>query len=151
MADIRRFRFSMAFFIYCLISFYFIFIGARTVSELSLVSLLQDNTNLIPMKTIGSYMSALAYSKISLETVLTNTIGNVIFAIPLGMLLPSLFKRTHTTAAVVTTACAVSFVLEFAQLVLKLGSFDIDAIILRGAGAAIGFLLYKLAASKASK
>ena len=57
--------------------------------------------------------------------VLSNLLGNVLAFVPFGMILPMLFVETI-------------------QLISKVGSFDVDDLILNTLGAALGYLAYRL-------
>ena len=132
-----------AFLFYCLAIFFIAFIGAREIGEFSIDESLQHYANVIPFATIAEYVSRFAAGEIGIFNLLLNTLGHIVLMIPMGFLLPALFSRMRNLCAATVTGCAVTFVLEFFQMVLKLGSFDIDSIILRGIGTAIGYLIWR--------
>ena len=142
-SDKKQVYLTVAFCVYWLIVIYFLFFGMRTVGDLAADVNLRENSNFIPFATIIGYILSLGRHTVSLWTVLRNTFGNVLMAIPCGILLPAIFARMRWLSATTITTLAVSFVLESFQLFWKLGSFDIDCLILRAAGAAVGFLLWK--------
>ncbi len=71
-----------------------------------------------------------------------NVFGNVLVFIPFGYFLPSIFK--HCQGAFFTILYALEFSLnaEIIQLWTKLGSFDIDDILLNTIGGIIGYILF---------
>ena len=100
--------------------------------------------NLIPFETILLFIRLLNSSNPDFrEFAVINLFGNVIMFIPLGFLLPLLFRRLRRLWKVLlTTALAITAV-ELAQLLTLLGSCDTDDLILNVLGAAIGYGFYK--------
>jgi glycopeptide antibiotics resistance protein len=98
--------------------------------------------NLVPFKTIGNYIKA--SSHINQDIWITNLFGNVLAFLPLGFFLPLLFIRINgfwkTLGAVFITTASV----EIIQFMTKVGSFDIDDIILNTLGGALGYLIFKM-------
>ncbi|MEK3884863.1 VanZ family protein [Paenibacillus sp. PL2-23] len=95
--------------------------------------------NLVPFETIERYVVYRHY--FNFDTWVKNVFGNLILFIPIGMFLPLLhtrFSRSHMLVA--ACVCLIGTV-ELAQMLMKVGSFDIDDIILNTAGAWIGLLL----------
>ena len=74
-----------------------------------------------------------------------NLLGNVVCFIPFGYLVPKMIKYIKNTNIVVVMALTFMFslVIETIQLVLKVGAFDVDDLILNTLGGAIGYLLMK--------
>lgn len=68
--------------------------------------------------------------------------GNTAAFIPLGILIPMLYRLSFAQFIVVFILC-ITF-LETLQAITKLGSFDINDIIQNSSGAAIGYGAYKL-------
>lgn len=80
------------------------------------------------------------------KAVFLNLAGNVIAFMPFGFLLPLLSdNRTNWFA---TTICAFAFSLfaETVQLVLKLGSFDVDDLLLNTIGGLLGYIVCAICA-----
>ncbi|MGC4103138.1 VanZ family protein [Ferruginibacter sp.] len=97
--------------------------------------------NLTPFATIKLYWN----SHLRAEYTVSNLLGNLVGFIPMGLLLPILFKRLdHFFAA---TFCVFLFSLAFEtfQLFTMLGVFDVDDLILNTLGGAIGFMFYRTA------
>ena len=137
-----------AFAAYWIVVLYFTFFGMRSVGELAADANLREHSNFIPFATIVGYFLALGRQTVGGAVVARNLLGNLLMALPCGILLPAIFSRLRwASAAVVTTIC-VNFVLEFFQLIFKVGSFDIDSLLLRGIGALLGYLIWKQIAGK---
>lgn len=75
---------------------------------------------------------------------LINLVGNVICFIPFGFLLPTLsYKRGYKNGVTVTLLATVfSILIETAQLIAKVGAFDVDDIALNTLGGIIGYIIF---------
>lgn len=82
--------------------------------------------------------------KLGFETFLVNIVGNVVAFAPFGFLLPSLDKKFRSFIFVVFLSMLFSLCVETIQLVLKVGIFDVDDIILNTAGGIVGYLCYAI-------
>ncbi|QFF99003.1 VanZ family protein [Psychrobacillus glaciei] len=100
------------------------------------------NINLIPFKNTINYI--INHDKFNLDIVINNTLGNILIFIPLGIFLPILFKRYTSFSKAIAFSIIVSFTIESIQLLLQIGQFDIDDLILNGIGSIVGFLFIKL-------
>lgn len=104
---------------------------------------LQARGNLIPFHEIANNLVHifLAFNLLSL----INFFGNIVAFVPLGFLLP-LLSRTKPihigTVALISFLVSLGF--ELTQLVLSIGTFDVDDLLLNTSGGASGFLLLKL-------
>lgn len=101
-----------------------------------------DSHNFIPFKTITEYLLS---DHIPLIIRIENLLGNIIGFVPFGFLLPSIMKKFYNWKRVLAATFALSLTFEMAQLVFRLGSFDVDDLILNTLGGVFGFFLYKLA------
>lgn len=100
---------------------------------------LRFGVNLIPFKTISGYLSFHQNANI----VMTNLGGNIIAFLPLGFLVPLVFKRIDSYKKVLLTSFVASVLIEIIQMLLNAGSTDIDDVILNTFGGSIGyFTLY---------
>lgn len=75
------------------------------------------------------------------RAVFLNLMGNVLAFMPFGFCWPLLHKNRPNWFATTMTALSFSFLMETVQLVFKLGSFDVDDILLNTAGGLLGYLL----------
>lgn len=76
--------------------------------------------------------------------VLINVAGNVAVFVPLGFALPVLFERIHSFGQVLILSFAISLLAETMQLVLRVGCFDVDDLLLNTVGGCIGYLGYRI-------
>jgi glycopeptide antibiotics resistance protein len=102
-------------------------------------------SNFIPFKTVFHY--AKIASTCSLEFIglfLWNIMGNLVMLLPLGAVLPCLFRRIDRFWKVVITVTVTIILIELAQLILRVGVIDIDDLILNLSGAMIGYAILKI-------
>lgn len=125
------------FLVYFAILFYFLFFSeklGRTYSERTY------HYNLIPFLEIKRFIQY--YKVLGLEAVLLNLCGNIGAFIPFGMFLPMFSNRCKKIIYTVFYSFELSLFVELIQLVAKVGSFDVDDVILNTLGGFIGCLIY---------
>lgn len=98
--------------------------------------------NLIPFQEIRRYW--IYWEVIGLKTVCLNLLGNVIGFIPLGFLLPIVCSGIKKSWIVIYQGMVISIIVECLQLFLRVGSFDVDDVILNTIGTAIGYVCYQI-------
>ena len=74
--------------------------------------------------------------------VVINVAGNVAVFIPLGFALPVLFERIRSFLQVLILSFSISLLAETLQLVLKVGCFDVDDLLMSTIGGCIGYVMY---------
>ena len=106
----------------------------------------EASLNLKPFETVrllwpqamGEYGPALQ------RFAIVNLAGNVALFVPAGLFLPLLFRSMRRWWLFLLTAVLAIAAVECLQLVLRLGSCDIDDLILNVPGTLIGFGVYKI-------
>ncbi|MCD8241014.1 MAG: VanZ family protein [Lachnospiraceae bacterium] len=98
--------------------------------------------NFVPFREIGRYLKY--HEQIGTGLVLLNLAGNVIGFIPFGGLAPAFSNRRMSFFRVLLFSLELSLFVEIAQLVLQVGSCDVDDILLNIFGSCIGYCLYRL-------
>ncbi len=73
-----------------------------------------------------------------------NFFGNIFAFLPLGFFSSLLFKRLRSIGMILLLSMGVSVTVELLQLTFKLGSLDIDDVILNTLGGTIGYITFKL-------
>ena len=68
--------------------------------------------------------------------------GNIIGFLPFGLLMPVMHRNLRKSLPVILLGFSLSLLVESLQLVLKVGSFDVDDLLLNTVGAAAGYFLY---------
>ncbi len=76
------------------------------------------------------------------KAVLLNLVGNIVAFVPFGFFLPILYPRCRNFLYTVFFSFEVSLAVETIQLVSKVGSFDVDDMLLNTIGGAMGCLTF---------
>lgn len=97
--------------------------------------------NLIPFKTIVSYF--IGFYRYPFDVWFFNIFGNVMAFIPLGFFVPIVFEKVKKLKYSIFIGVSMSFCIEILQIITKLGSLDVDDIILNTIGTLIGYIVYK--------
>ena len=98
--------------------------------------------NFIPFYEIRRFLTY--RETIGTSGTVLNLAGNVLGFIPLGIMLPVLRPLFARAGRTVLAGLLLSAAVEGLQLALRVGSCDIDDVILNTAGAAAGYLIYHL-------
>lgn len=96
--------------------------------------------NLIPFKTITEYI--VDYKQLGIFNGVSNVMGNIIVFIPLGYMVPMIFKKFSKLNKVFMVSAMLSLFFEVSQYIFGIGSTDIDDIILNAFGGVIGYVLF---------
>lgn len=80
--------------------------------------------------------------KLGMTAVVLNLAGNIAVFIPFGIFIPVLFKPDMRLWQIVFSTMAASLAIEIIQLVFRVGSFDVDDILLNTFGGLIGACIY---------
>ena len=99
--------------------------------------------NFIPGKTLYYYLSL----QEKIETGLQNIGGNILLFMPFGLLLPLVFRRLRGMGALLLAALLTSLSFELMQLLLAIGTFDVDDLLLNVLGAWLGFHVFRYLAA----
>lgn len=105
--------------------------------------------NLVPLRsTLRDLKHIFSDQGIYYRHLLRNLAGNILLFIPLGLLLPLLFRRCRKPGRVVLAAFLFSAGIELAQgLSRSFGNYraaDVDDVLLNTAGALVGVVLFHL-------
>ena len=97
--------------------------------------------NLVPLKEITRYFRY--YRTLGMPLFLINIVGNMVAFMPFGFFLPIITRRSRKWYNTVSFGLIFSLILETLQLIFKVGSFDVDDMLLNTVGAGLGFLVYR--------
>lgn len=129
---------------------YFIILSLFMIYNLIMIKLLfirgnnlwpTYNYNIIPFHTIKSLVYHREYY--NTDTWVKNLFGNIVMFIPLGVFIPALNRKLLRPWIFLLVIVFILFVVESIQLFTRVGSFDIDDIILNTLGAMIGLAFLK--------
>lgn len=127
----------LLFIIYIVFLLYFLFFAesmGRTINNRVY------SYNLVLFKEIKRF---LRYRReLGMMAVFNNIFGNIICFIPFGCMLPILSSKVRKLSLVTLVSFELSLVIEVTQLIFKVGSFDVDDLLLNTIGGFLGFLLY---------
>ena len=96
--------------------------------------------NLIPFRTIENLI--VNYKYYELDAWIYNLFGNVAAFMPLGFLLPIVSGAKKKLRVTVLLSFALLLMAEAAQLIFRVGVFDVDDIILNMLGVIFGYMVY---------
>lgn len=98
--------------------------------------------NLILFKEIKRFVRY--RRELGIEIFIVNIIGNVFAFSPFGFFLPVISRKNRNFLTVILLSLELTLSVETIQLIFKVGSFDVDDILLNTIGAAIGYILFVL-------
>ena len=101
------------------------------------------NLNLIPFKTIILYIKGTIMGDLLISQLIVNLLGNFIAFMPMGLLLPTLFKKLRTPLRFFVLMTILICLMEIMQYFLKTGVCDIDDLMLNLGGACLTFRLWR--------
>ena len=81
---------------------------------------------------------------LGMPAVLLNVVGNVVVFIPYGYGLTLLFERLQSFWRIAVLSFAASLLAETMQLILRVGCFDVDDLLLNTVGGCAGYLIFLL-------
>lgn len=103
--------------------------------------------NLVPFGTISNFLTRIRVSHTTRMFIISNVFGNIILFIPMGIYF-SLFNQGKKNKKSIFLICLISLLVEIVQYTFKLGTGDIDDVILNTFGGWIGVSFYKVLRSK---
>ena len=102
--------------------------------------------NLVPFDTVSRFLWVLQNSNQPgmITHAVVNLAGNVVMFVPLGLLLPAIWRHLRRFWRCLSAVSGVILAIEITQLLTRLGACDVDDFILNLAGALLGYLLWLL-------
>lgn len=129
--------------LYALVMIYLLFLQ-RQPAPVPYLEYLRGSYNLVPFRTIREQLLQLRGRPVLARFALRNLSGNVVLFVPLGLLLPMLWRRQRQFGMFLATVCGSIALVELLQLFTTLGSLDVDDLILNVLGAGLGYGLWRL-------
>ncbi len=96
--------------------------------------------NLQPFREISRFLTY--RETIGFRGFVINLFGNIVVFMPWGFMVPVIRKRVYKFWYTVASTFLLSLCIETIQLVTRVGSFDVDDLILNTLGGIAGFLVY---------
>ncbi len=123
------------FYIYILLLSYFLFFSERYGRDL-----ITHEYNLQLFKEIRRFIRY--RNQIGLEGFVVNIFGNILAFMPYGFMLPLLNKAYRKFYLITILSILFSLVIETAQLLLRVGVFDVDDILMNSIGGILGYVIF---------
>lgn len=131
---IRRISWVL-FIVYLIVLVYFLFFSERYGRNSALE---EYRYNLVPFTEIKRFIR---YRKtLGFESFMVNMVGNVLAFSPFGFVLPIISPSSRKFLNIFLLSLELTLTIELLQLLLKVGIFDVDDIILNTLGGVIGYL-----------
>ena len=96
--------------------------------------------NLVPFREIKRFL--VHRETLGIMAVMLNLVGNIVAFVPYGLFLPIMFPKNRSLWRIALLTFDFSFAVEVIQLVGKVGSFDVDDLMLNTLGGILGYLLF---------
>ncbi|QNK58544.1 VanZ family protein [Paenibacillus sp. PAMC21692] len=139
----RKWLLALSWFVFTSYSLIIVYQLLLSQSRLILRHTELPNPNFIPFQTILMYANR--YQSYNFDTWFFNLFGNVLLFVPLGFLLPILFAKARRFSMSIVWTMLASLTIELTQLGARLGSFDVDDLVLNVLGGAIGYAVWIMA------
>ncbi|MCI6018522.1 MAG: VanZ family protein [Clostridiales bacterium] len=98
--------------------------------------------NFVPFKEIRRFLE---YREvIGFKAVLLNLFGNVFVFSPFGFIVPVISRKSRVVMKMLILTFMLSFCIETIQLLCRVGSFDVDDLLLNTLGGLIGYAVFKI-------
>lgn len=123
------------FYIYILLLSYFLFFSERYGRDL-----VTQQYNLKLFKEINRFIKY--REQIGFEGFVVNIFGNILAFMPYGFLLPLLNRAYRKPYIIIILSFLFSLIVETAQLLLRVGVFDVDDILMNSLGGILGYLTF---------
>ena len=98
--------------------------------------------NFVPFSEIKRYI--LYFKRIGITRFMLNIFGNIVAFVPFGAFMPVIWNRYKKFWLLYVDGFIFVLCIETIQLISKVGSFDVDDIILNTSGIVIGYIIYRL-------
>ncbi len=97
------------------------------------------NYNLVPLRSVGEQLEHITES-----WSLMNLLGNIVPFVPFGFLLPLYYRKAKPFIKTFLIGLLFVFFVEVFQFFTRLGSFDIDDIILNMSSIILGYIMIRI-------
>ncbi len=98
--------------------------------------------NLIPFNEIKRFFTY--RDEIGLDAFIINMLGNVLVFSPFGFFVPVIAPRFRRALRMILLTLLLSLVIEIIQLLCRVGSFDVDDLILNTFGGWLGYIVFRI-------
>ena len=121
---------KVIFYLYIIGIFYFVLLSERYGRDTGYDT---SHVNLVLFKEINRFWTY--RHLLSTEAVVTNLFGNIFAFSPFGFMIPIVINKKKAF---------FSLVIETSQLIMKVGVFDVDDLLMNTVGGLIGYMIYRV-------
>lgn len=104
---------------------------------------LWEHVNLIPLRTVCHYVEWTLDGWVTVALAARNLLGNLVLFFPMGCYLPLLLPSVRRKGSFGWQMLGLLLGIETLQLLLRVGTFDVDDILLNLVGAFAGYALVR--------
>lgn len=142
MKKVCRYILWTIFIIYCIFVAYMVFFSRGFRTQYTYAYYFKYFTNFVPLKTVEHYI--MLYKNGLQSLAIFNLLGNFVLFMPMGMLLPCVFKKLNRFWKVTLCIFVMVVSVEVMQFALRVGIIDVDDVIFNLCGAMIGYGIFKI-------
>ena len=129
---------AVLFVLYILVLIYFLFFADR-YGQMAFAER-EYHYNLVLFTEIRRFWTY--REQLGFLAVAANLLGNVVGFMPFGMIVPLIRRNARGFFIITFSGFTLSLCVEVTQLMTKLGSFDVDDLIMNTLGTAAGYLIF---------
>ena len=130
---------KVIFYLYIIGIFYFVLLSERYGRDTGYDT---SHVNLVLFKEINRFWTY--RHLLSTEAVVTNLFGNIFAFSPFGFMIPIVINKKKAFFRAVFATSFFSLVIETSQLIMKVGGFDVDDLLMNTVGGLIGYMIYRV-------
>lgn len=136
-------KWTIVFYIYIICLSYFLFFSER-------YGRIGDNTCYkYNLKLFNEIIRFIRYRKtLGFEIFAVNIFGNILAFAPFGFIVPLINKKHIKACKIIVLSFLFSLTIETIQLIFKVGTFDVDDMLLNTLGGLLGYIVYKILRKK---
>ena len=130
---------KILFYLYIVVIFYFVLLSERYGRDTGYDT---SHVNLVLFREINRFWTY--RHLLSTEAVVTNLFGNIFAFSPFGFMIPIVLNKKRALFRAVLSTFFFSLVIETSQLIMKVGVFDVDDLLMNTVGGLIGYIVYRI-------
>lgn len=125
------------FILYLVLLTYFLFFSEQFGRDAAQRSYAYNLTPFLEIRRFWGFRRELGFA-----AVFANLAGNVLCFVPFGAILPVLNRPARNALVIALLSFEFSLLVECMQLIFRVGSFDVDDLLLNTLGGLLGFLVF---------
>ncbi len=130
--------------IYCIALLSLLLLNRSSLYTKDFTEYARNTVNLIPFQTLLELFRRNAEQSINADIVFDNAVGNFLLFFPMGFYLPCISQNARKLPRLLLSVFLIVLLIETLQLVFRVGSFDVDDILLNVTGSAAGHFIWRI-------